>query len=104
MIEAIRSAFAAGRVKWRLHALQRMLERGISRAEVGDAVARGEVIETYPSGKPFPACLVLGFPGTRPIHAVIGWDAAIETVYVVTVYEPDLEHFQADFRTRRVKQ
>jgi len=104
MIEAIQSAFASGRVKWRLHALQRMLERNIGRADVARAIGCGEVIETYPVGKPFPACLILGLAGNKPIHAVIGWDAEIETAYVVTVYEPDLEHFEADFKTRRIKE
>lgn len=104
MIEAIRSAFASGQVKWRLHALQRMLERNIGRVDVSQALARGEVIETYPVGKPFPACLIVGHAGNRPIHAVISWDAGTETAYVITVYEPDLEHFEADFKTRRVKE
>jgi hypothetical protein len=104
MIGPIRSAFSSGRVKWRLHALQRMLERNIGRAEVARALASGELIETYPVGKPFPACLIAGLAGNRPIHAVIGWDAVAETAYVVTVYEPDLEHFEADFKTRRVKE
>ena len=104
MIEAMRSAFASGQVKWRLHALQRMLERNIGRADVAQVVATGEVIETYPVGKPFPACLIGGRAGSRPIHAVIGWDAGAEMAYMITVYEPDLEHFEADFKTRRIKE
>ena len=59
MLKEIQSAFAAGRVKWRLHALQRMLERGIIRADIASVVVSGEIIETYPTGKPFPACLIL---------------------------------------------
>jgi hypothetical protein len=76
-----------------------MLERNIGRADVGSAVACGEVIETYPVGRPFPACLILGFAGSKPIHVVVGWDGGTETAYVITVYEPDLEHFEAGFRT-----
>ena len=101
MIKEIQSAFAAGRVKWRLHALQRMLERGIIRADIASVVVSGEIIEAYPTGKPFPACLIFGIAGERPMHAVVAWDAETETTYVITVYQPDQEHFGVDFKTRR---
>ncbi len=81
-----------------------MLERGIARLDVAQAIACSEVIESYPVGKPFPAYLVFGLAASKPIHAVIAWDAESEIAYVVTVYQPDLEHFEADFRTRRVKE
>jgi len=102
MIDSIRSAFRVGQVTWRLHALQRMLERNISRADVARAIENGEIIETYPDGKPFPAGLCLGFSAERPIHVVLAWDAEAQAVYVVTVYEPDLDHFGPDFKSRRV--
>lgn len=101
MIEAIQSAIASGQVKWRLHALERMLERNIGRSDVARAVEGGEIIETYPTGKPFPAYLILGFSGERPIHAVVGWDEGAEIAYVITVYEPDSEHFGPDFKVRK---
>jgi hypothetical protein len=101
MIKEIQSAFAVGRVKWRLHALQRMLERGISRADVASVVGSGEIIESYPTGKSFPACLIFGLVGDRPMHAVVAWDAETETAYIITAYQPDQEHFGVDFKTRR---
>jgi len=41
------------------HAVRRMFERSISRAEVLAAVAMGETIETYPDDVPFPSVLLL---------------------------------------------
>ena len=40
-------------------------------------------------------------PVGRPVHVVASYDAAERFAYVITVYEPDLEHFEADFRTRK---
>ncbi len=102
-LEAIRSAFKMGRVKWRLHALSRILERGITRDMVSEVVLKGEIIETYSANKPFPSHLVFGFAAERVLHAVIAVDRESGIAYVVTVYEPDLEHFEADFKTRRNK-
>lgn len=102
-LEAIRSAFKMGRVKWRLHALSRILERSITRDMVFELVLKGEIIETYSADKPFPSYLVFGVTAERALHAVIAVDRESGIAYVVTVYEPDLEHFEADFKTRRDK-
>jgi len=40
-----------GNIEWHRHALERMMERGISRREVKDVLLTGEVIEEYPSTK-----------------------------------------------------
>lgn len=45
---------------------------------------------------------MLGFPGGRPLHAVVGVDRATGTCYVITVYEPESALWEADFKTRRV--
>ena len=102
-LREIRNVFLSGRVKWRVHALGRLLERGISRDDVLSVIGDGEIIESYPSSKPLPSYLIYGVTKQRPLHVVIGWDVEGEVVYVVTVYEPDLEHFEVGFRTRRVK-
>ena len=84
-IDAIRSAFKMGRVKWRLHALSRILERGISRDMVSELVLNGEIIEAYSADKPFPSHLVFGVIAERVLHAVIAADRESGIVYVVTV-------------------
>ena len=61
----------------------------------------GEVIESYSSNKPYPCYLIYGNVDTRVLHVLIGWDVADETAYVITAYEPDEQHFEADLKTRR---
>lgn len=61
----------------------------------------GEVIESYKSAKPYPCYLIYGNVDTRILHILIGWDVTDETVYVITAYEPDEHHFEADLKTRR---
>lgn len=95
------AAIRAGRATWRLHALRRMVERRIRRADVLDALERGEVIEDYPEDTPFPSALVLGFVGERPLHVVVAFDAAGQDAYIITVYEPSPDKFELDWRTRR---
>ncbi len=44
IIEGIRQSFQEGDIVWRQHALVRMLERGISRGDVFEAVRNGRII------------------------------------------------------------
>lgn len=101
-IEMLRTSAAQGRIQWHLHALERFLERGISRAEVVRAIVAGELIEVYPEGRPYPACLML-YVGTEPVHVVAAIDSLPCICHVITAYRPDNEHFEQDLRTRRKK-
>ena len=83
------------------HAIRRMFEREISRADVLEVIASGQMIADYPDEHPHPARLLLGYPGDRPLHVVIGEDRAASTCHVVTVYEPDPSLWTSDFRSRR---
>jgi len=53
------AALRSGNVEWRVHALQRMLQRQISRAEVKSVLRANDQIETYPDDFPFPSALFL---------------------------------------------
>jgi len=88
---------------FRVHAIQRMFQRKISKEEVRQVVATGETIETYPMDKPFPSRLILGWSGSRPIHVVAADDASAQETIIVTVYQPDIEEWESGFkrRTRR---
>ena len=100
-IGRLRSAVEAGRIEWQRHALERMVERGVTTADVKAVLAEGERIEDYPDAYPLPAALFLDWRGGRPLHAVAALDAAARAAYVITAYEPTAEHFESDFRTRR---
>jgi hypothetical protein len=53
-------AIEGGRFGWRLHAIERLAERGIRQQEVLDAIREGERIEDYPDRQPLPAPLFMG--------------------------------------------
>jgi hypothetical protein len=50
---------------------------------------------------PYPSALLLGTVDGRVLHVVVGHDAGTERCYVVTVYEPDPEKWERDFRRRK---
>jgi len=100
-INALRSAVRGGRIEWQRHALERMVERNVTRAQVKAALLGGERIAEYPDAYPLPAALFMAWRARRPLHVVAALDATTATAYVITAHEPDLEHFEPDFRTRR---
>ena len=102
-VEQMRSAVKAGRVEWQRHALQRMLEREISREDVRNVLLAGDRIEDYPRDYPTPSGLFLGWHRERAIHVVAAFDAIRGMVYVITAYEPNTEDFGNDFRARRLR-
>jgi hypothetical protein len=100
--EMIRRLAAQRQVLWRQHALERMLERGITREQLFVALEQGEIIESYPDDRPFPSHLIL-HAGENPIHVVAAIDEKNSRCFIVTVYHPDFEHFEPDLKTRRKK-
>lgn len=99
-LAALRAAAASGRVQWHQHALERLLERGISRQDVLTAVMQGEIVEVYADDRPYPGCLLLHI-GAEPLHVVAAVDETARICHVITAYRPDRDHFEADFKTRR---
>ena len=99
--ELLRIAIRNGNIERQRHSLERMLERGITRDHVKQALLSGDVIEDYPDDTPYPSALFLGWAEGTPLHAVVALDARIPHCFVITAYRPDLEHFGPDFKTRR---
>lgn len=100
-LEAMRFAVQRGRIEWNRHALEKMAERGIIREEVKSVLLHGERIENYPKDYPLPSALFLGRPNHRPLHVVAAFHAASGMAFIITAYEPDLDHFASDLKTRR---
>jgi hypothetical protein len=90
----------ARQLAFRVHALERMFERRITVEDVRSVIADGEVIQSYPDDRPYPSRLVLGWRGTRPIHAVVAEDSEADTLIVVTAYEPDPVQWDAGFKRK----
>lgn len=98
-LQDLHDCLTRGRLIWRKHALQRMLERGITREEVKHVLSVGEIIAVYDTDRPLPSAL-LCVTAERPLHVVAGLDANRQAIHIITVYRPDLEHFAQDFKTR----
>lgn len=91
-----------GRIKWQRHALQRMMERDISREEVKQVLLEGELIEEYPNDFPLQSGLFPGFINNdEPLHIVTAVDSELNWCYIVTAYRPSSERFESDFKTRK---
>jgi len=88
------------RITFRVHAIQRMFQRDISKDDVRHVVTTGEVIEDYPDDTPYPSHLILGWRAGRPIHVVAAYNAADRETIIVTAYEPDPGQWDARFRRR----
>lgn len=83
---------------WRKHALERMLQRNISRNEVIHCALEGEEIESYSDDTPYPSSLILEI-GEQPLHVVLAIDD--EICYIITAYRPNSDEFEKDYKTRK---
>lgn len=89
------------RLVFRVHAIERMFNRGISADNVRHVLDTGERIEEYPDDTPYPSELLLGWLGSRPLHVVAARNRAADETIIVTVYEPDRERWESGFRRRK---
>ena len=97
IIEAIRH----NRIRITDHADEEAQNDHISFEEIFFSVLQGEIIEEYPTDKPYPSCLIYGdsFSG-EPIHSVWAYNPETDWAVLVTVYRPDPQRWK-DWRTRR---
>ena len=99
-LKIFQTLFAESKIIWTQHGLERMQERDISRADVKNGIASGEIIEEYPDDYPHPSCLIFGYTvNGRILHIVAGCDSI--NVYIITAYYPDSRKFEDDLKTRR---
>ncbi len=78
-----------------------MFERTISARKVAQALQSGETIEDYSADMPEPSRLILGFQSKRPFHVVTSENPEINQITIITVYIPDPNKWNKDFRSRR---
>ena len=89
------------RLIFRVHAVRRMAQRGITTAEVRQVLSTGMVIENYLNDTPYPSYLMLGIVSGRPLHVVAADNASDQEMIVITTYEPDPIQWTPDFMRRR---
>ena len=88
------------KIKWSVHAAERLMERGISRADVLNCLEYGEIIEDYPTDYPNPSYLVFGRSlNGKVLHVVAGSND--ESLFIITAYYPDTNKFEPDLKTRK---
>jgi YgiT-type zinc finger domain-containing protein len=79
------------RLVYRVHAIQRLYERGISLHDARRIIEAGEVIREYGEDRPFPSRLILGRVAARAIHILVADVPTSDVTFVITVYEPETE-------------
>ena len=99
--ESIDNIILNGVIRWQKHALQRMMERSISRADVKRAVISGIIIESYEDDKPYPSFLIADIGVNKALHVVAAFDFVNKICYIITAYIPERDYFEADLITRR---
>ena len=88
-----------GAIRWTAHVLKRLLQRGISQADVLRAIQGGEIIEQYPDDYPYPSCLLLGADTAGdPLH--LRCRRGPGEMWMITANHPDPDEWDADLKTR----
>jgi hypothetical protein len=88
-------------LRFKVHAIIQMEERGLTVDDIRTALSNGEDIETRPEENPYPARLVLGVCSLGPLHVAVRDNIEDEEMIVETAYQPDPALWEPDFKTRR---
>lgn len=102
VMRQLQACVAQGRWRMSYHALKRCDERGFEVREVLKALAKGEIIESYPEDLRGASYLVLGRgPDDEHLHIVCSIDSEGYLV-IITVYKPEKPKWVNE-RTRGVR-
>jgi hypothetical protein len=88
------------KIIFRIHAIERMFERGIGVKDIRTALETGETIENYKDDAAYPGRLILSRKGRR-LHVVAADHTEADEVIVITGYRPDRTRWTDDFKQRR---
>lgn len=93
-VDEIHRLARTGRYEVSIHAQQERLAEDLDIREIEEALGSGEILEDYPNDPRGESCLICGYAGDKPIHAVIGWARGQDKtegermLRVITVYIP----------------
>lgn len=103
-IDDIAASIEAQRIRITDHADEEAAADSLTYAEVLYSAIHGEIIEDYPSDKPYPSCLIFGTNAEEePIHSVWAYNEQNRWAVLITVYRPDPRRW-IDWRERRDNQ
>ncbi len=100
-INNIIDAIRVNRVRISDHADEEAEADCLTFDEIYFSVLHGEIIESYPTDKPYPSCLILGktFSGV-PVHSVWAYNGEVQWAVLITVYRPDPDRW-TNWRERK---
>ena len=102
-IHEIRQLIRQGAYEFSMHAQQERLAEDLDVMEIEEAISQGEILEAYPHDPRGKSCLMVGYAGIKPIHAVLGWAKRRREekcmLRIITVYLPQPPKW-SDPRTR----
>ncbi len=101
--QTIRDLVRIGKYEFSKHAEREREADKISVLELEEALVHCETIEEYRDDPRGQSCLVLGFSGKRPIHAVCALKIDPVEVLLITIYDPSKRpaRWTEDFRGRK---
>lgn len=103
-IELIINAIRENKIRITEHADEEAQNDRLSFDEIYYSTLRGEVIEDYPTDKPYPSCLIYGTNVKGdPIHSVWAYNPGNGWAVLITVYRPDPSRW-IDFKQRKKKE
>ncbi len=85
-IKDIKTHIRQNRYAYSLHADIERKAEDLTLSQVEEALLKSEILEQYPDTGRGESCLVVGFAGKIPIHAVCGWRGT--KIVLITVYIP----------------
>lgn len=89
------------KIIYRIHAIERMFERGIGISEIDAAIKKGEDIEHYIDEAAYPGRLIMHRNGKKNLHVVVADNIPERETIVVTGYRPDHRRWTNDLKRRR---
>jgi len=87
-IEDVRNYCTNDAIVYTDHLLTRMRQRHIRIEDIKQAIAKGEIIEQYPTDYPFPSCLI----NAGDIHIVCSIGEG--NLYIITAYHPSQKQWE----------
>ena len=77
------------KIAWSIHAIGKLRREHLRKDDIEHAFRTCDLVEDYSmEGRSLPGCLVLGYVGSEPIHAVLAIDKDNDRIFVITVYRP----------------
>lgn len=89
------------RLRFKVHAVIQMEERGLTVEDIEMALANGEDIESRLDEHPYPARLVLGLCRLGALHVAVHDNMGAGEIIVETAYQPDPVLWEPGFKSRR---